>query len=181
MPRLDCKPFPVLNTTRLTLRQLDLRDTAEIYALRSDDRVNQFLDRPKTETMEEARLFIQKINDGIERNEWLYWAIVFQKQTALIGTICLWNFSSEKNSAEIGYELNPDFHGQGIMQEAMVKVIDYAFRELELQELEAHTHALNSKSTAILTRNNFKRELNSAADARPVESDLVIYTLRKPG
>ena len=45
MPGKDFTPFPVLKTQRLTLRQLINDDDKEIYALRSDDHVNKYLDR----------------------------------------------------------------------------------------------------------------------------------------
>ena len=36
----------VLDTTRLLLRQLKETDVSAIYSLRSNERVNQFIDRP---------------------------------------------------------------------------------------------------------------------------------------
>jgi len=51
---LRFSPFPVLTTDRLILRQLTSLDAAAIFALRSDERVNRYLDRPVCRRLEEA-------------------------------------------------------------------------------------------------------------------------------
>src|ERR1700739_2910268 len=102
---IKCIPFPILETERLVLRQLDIGDENEIFQLRSDEGVNKFLDRPRANTLDDAKRFIEKIVKGINGNECLYWAITLKNEKKLVGTICLWNFSLENNSAEIGYEL----------------------------------------------------------------------------
>ena len=93
-------PFPTLSTPRLLLRQLAETDDAAIFLLRSDDRVNKFLDRPKPNSMEEASAFIKKINDAITNNKSFYWAITLKDEPGLIGTICIWNISTDRKSAE---------------------------------------------------------------------------------
>jgi ribosomal-protein-alanine N-acetyltransferase len=55
-------PFPVLKTERLTLRQLISSDDKEIFALRSDDNVNKYLDRKPSKSLEDAKNFIRTIN-----------------------------------------------------------------------------------------------------------------------
>src|SRR6266481_3917752 len=88
-------PFPTLTTGRLILRRLMMDDAAEIAMLRSDERVNQYLDRPKTSTFSEAVEFINKIDKGLKNNESYYWAISIKDEHKLIGTICLWNIDIE--------------------------------------------------------------------------------------
>jgi len=62
-------------------------------------------------------------------------------------TICLWNFSSKKNVAELGYELDPALQGEGIMSEALKKIIEFGFQEIELKKIEAYTHKNNDNSS----------------------------------
>ena len=116
---LNFTPFPRLTTQRLLLRKLTIKDAKEIMILRSDEQVNKFLDRPKSGNITDAEKFIEKINNGIDNNQSIYWVITLTNSDALIGTICLWNISSESDNAEIGYELHPDFQGKGLMQEAI--------------------------------------------------------------
>ena len=106
METINLTPFPNLSTERLTLRQLNLQDDNEIFFLRSDERVLKYLVIPKANSIEEARAFIHKINNGSA-----YWAICLKNETKLIGTICFWNISKEENKAEIGYVLHPGYQG----------------------------------------------------------------------
>ena len=179
MPAINFIPFPDLLTEHLILRQLKMEDENEIFLLRSDERVNRFLDRARAASIEDARLFIQKINTGIVNSEGIYWAIVSKTGTALIGTICLFNLSGEKNTAEIGYELLPAFHGKGIMQEAISKVVDYGFDVMQLQTIEAVTHADNISSIKALEKNKFARDLptENKLSSEEKSMNMVVYSL----
>ena len=157
MLQLNFTPFPNLITDRLVLRQLSVNDENEIFKLRSDESVNKYLSRSKANSVEEARAFINKINTSIHNNESLYWGITLKESSALVGTICLWNISKENETAEIGYELIPDSQGKGIMQEALLKVIEFGFENMKLKTIEAHTHPDNDSSTKLLEKNNFKK------------------------
>jgi [ribosomal protein S5]-alanine N-acetyltransferase len=155
-------PFPVLKTERLTLRQLRSSDDKEIFALRSNDTVNKYLDRKPAKSIDDAKIFIQTINENIQRNDSIYWAITLNDTDKLIGTICLFNFSDDHSKGEIGYELFPHFQGKGLMQEATTKVIQFGFQHVGLHTIEAYTHSENQSSTRLLEKLNFKRD--SAAD-----------------
>ncbi len=150
------KPFPVLKTERLTLRQLVGTDANEIFALRSNGNVNKYLDRKPSKSIDDAKTFIQTINENIQRNNSIYWAITLNGVDKLIGTICLFDFSEDNLKAEIGYELLPDFQGKGIMQEATLKVIDFGSQHIRLNSIEANTHFENQSSTRLLEKFNFK-------------------------
>src|ERR1043166_1987919 len=147
--------FPILRTERLTLRQLSLDDQQNIFALRSDKEINKYLNRQISNTIEDAIDFINKVNDNIKKNNSIYWVITLTKTDTFVGTICLFDFSNEKNSCEIGYELMTKFQGQGIMKEAVEKVIDYAFQILQFQKIVAVTHNGNQNSTKLLAKFNF--------------------------
>jgi ribosomal-protein-alanine N-acetyltransferase len=154
-------PFPVLKTERLTLRQLTSSDDKEIFVLRSDDSVNRYLGRKPSESIDEARNFIRIINENIQRNDSVYWAITLNGTDSLIGTICLFNFSDENSRAEIGYELLSGSQGKGIMQEATSKVIEFGIRHIGLNLIEAYTHCENHSSTRLLEKLKFKMHIAS--------------------
>lgn len=173
--------FSELTTNRLLLRQLSLSDEGEIYLLRSNDIVNKYLDRPKARSIEDAREFIRRINFGVDNKQSMFWAVCFRDNSKLIGTICLWNFSDDNTKAEIGYELLPEYHRKGIMQEALSKILEFGFTDLQLNTIEAWTVQQNEGSTRILERNHFKRdtELENKIDRNTEGPDMVIYALSK--
>jgi ribosomal-protein-alanine N-acetyltransferase len=155
MDIINFTPFPNLTTERLNLRQVKIQDDSEVFALRSDKRVNEFLDRLTPVTIDDARKFIEKINDQISKNEVIYWGITLRNDNKLVGTICYWNISKESCRADIGYELHPDFQGKGIMQEAIIRIIDYGFETIKLKVIEADLDADNFKSINLLEKNGF--------------------------
>jgi ribosomal-protein-alanine N-acetyltransferase len=176
MGKLNFTPFPVLTTERLILRCLELSDDQLLFKLRSNENVNKYIVRTKQKDIKEIRAFISKINDEINNNEWIYWVISLKDDPTLIGDICLWNFSDEKTVAEIGYELDPAFQGKGIMSEALKKIIEYGFMEIELQSIEAYTHKKNDNSTKLLQKYNF---IQDAERIDKENTDNIIFTLSK--
>jgi [ribosomal protein S5]-alanine N-acetyltransferase len=158
MLAINFTPFPNLATERLSFRQLAPEDENEIFKLRSDDRVNRFLTRNTCKTIEEAGAFINKINSGISKGDSIYWAVTLKNDNKLIGTICLWNIQPENYRAEMGYELNPDYWGKGIMKEAIPKVIEYGLETMKLHSIEADLHPGNSQSVTLLEKNGFVKE-----------------------
>ena len=173
MNAISFTPLATFTTTRLNLRSLTYSDDQAIYAIRSNEQVNKYTNRQKQNGPEDARDFIERVNDGIRRNRWIYWAICLKDDPTLIGTICVWNFSNRKALAEVGYELHPSFQGQGIMSEAMKCIIDYCFTVLRLETLDAYTRKDNDNSIRLLVNNNFIEN----QERKDEEDNMVIYTL----
>ena len=174
MIELNFIPFPHLSTERLFLRQIEMKDDNEIFTLRSDDQVNQFLNRSKAETINDARQHIQRLNEGTNRNESIAWAITLKDDDKLIGSICLWKISKELAKAEIGYELIPAFQGRGIMQETIIAVIKYGFEKIKFRCIEAELSPQNMKSIKLLGKNGFVLDTSNQDKDNP---DSVVYTL----
>lgn len=147
--------FPVLTTYRLVLRQLQDEDVHAIFALRSDDTVCRYIARPCLQHIDEAKAFIGKIRKGYSDNSSYYWVLSLKDDQALMGSICLWNFSDDKTVAETGYEMLPGHHGKGYMHEALEAICEYGFGALMLTEIEAFTHRDNVSSKKLLERNGF--------------------------
>ncbi len=166
--------FPILTTTRLTLRQLSIDDSEAVLALRSDPAINKYLDRPLSSNTEDAINFINKVNENIEKNIAFYWAITLTETKTFVGTICLYDFA-EKNSCEIGYELLPEFQRLGIMQEAVQIVVDFAFDILKLKKILAFTHHANQASSNLLEKFNFIKSTERDKE----NPKLFIFTLTK--
>jgi ribosomal-protein-alanine N-acetyltransferase len=173
-------PFPQLATQRLLLQQLSLNDAEELFDVRTNETINKYLDRTVPASIEEVKIFINKINLSIHANQSLFWKVCLKEQPGLIGTICLWNFSKE-NKAEIGYELLPQFQGKGIMQEAFLKIIEFGFQTLQLTSIEARTVKQNESSIKILERNYFTKDhnLENKIDRDIDGSDMIIFSLSK--
>ena len=143
-----------LETSRLRLRKLASSDAAQLSLLRSDERVNRYLDRPPSTTYEEALQFVNKI---LTSNAY-YWGIDLKNETKLIGTVCLWNLDRENSIAEIGYELLPEFQGRALMMEVLPAIISYNAAVLKFTTIIATTHSENIASIRLLEKSHFVRD-----------------------
>ena len=148
-------PFPTLTTDRLILRKANKADGNEILFLRSDPSVNKYINRPPTNNLKDAEDFMERIENGIQKGQNINWNITLKNDPKMIGSICIWNFSEDQKTGEVGYDLHPQFHGKGMMSEALKCVVKYGFQELGLEKIEAYTHRENESSKRLLENNNF--------------------------
>lgn len=160
MTTFSFSPFPLLTTERLLLRAISLQDAEALSRLRSDAEVNKYIDRAGIWDIAATQGFIQKIMDGVARNESVYWIITLKDSNDLIGTAGLWNLSPEKSSAEIGYELLPAHQGHGYMQEAVRAVIDFGVEKMCLQVIEASVQKGNTASIRLLEKTGFQQKMD---------------------
>ncbi len=170
------KSFPVLETERLLLRSVSMKDNKEVLLIRSSPSVNHFIQRAPTSSLKDAEEFIQKIISGGENGGTIYWIITMKDSDVMIGSICLWNFSPDRTKAELGYELDPAFQQQGIMSEAMKCVLDFGLASLKLDKIEAFTHYGNKASKRLLEKNGFKL-IEGKKDM--YNEDNIVFVLRK--
>lgn len=151
-------PFPELTTSRLSLREISLDDTPVVFYLRSDEAITRYIERPedrKTKSLEDARQFIQFLDDALVNGDSISWAICENGSDQMIGSICIWNFSEDGKTGEIGYDLAEWQQGKGYMNEAMEKVLEFGFNALHLDAIEAFTDYRNLSSIRLLERNGF--------------------------
>lgn len=151
-------PFPNLTTDRLELNQISIEDADQLFELRSDKQVMQYIPRKPAETIDDAIQLIHHFDEVIHHNEKITWGIYLTETQRLIGTIGYMNIYKERFRAEIGYLLAPRYQGQGIMSEALKRVIDFGFHEMQLHSIEAIIHPDNQESARLLEANQFIKE-----------------------
>ncbi|WP_347217701.1 GNAT family N-acetyltransferase [Chryseobacterium sp.] len=144
-----------LETERLILKEINETHTEDILLIRSNKVTNQYVNRKSPKTNYDALEFILHIKKETQNKEVVFLGISYKNCQNLIGTICLWNFSKDKTLAEVGYELLPDYHRKGIMSEALGAVLDYGFKELQLQKIIAITSQFNENSKGLLLKYDF--------------------------
>lgn len=179
MLTLDFFKVPYLTTERLVLRSLGSQDLQAIHELRSDREVNLMVGREAPAELSESREFIERIAGMVEKREGLYWVLDLKEKDGLIGTICCWNFDVEDEIVEIGYELLPEFRGKGLMKEAMKKVIDYTFENLNARLITAFPSGVNADSVGLLKGLSFQLRDESYNNKHTNVPDMVSYVLKK--
>jgi [ribosomal protein S5]-alanine N-acetyltransferase len=158
MLTINFSPFPILETNKLLLRKITTDDVNEILQLRSNPETMKYIPRPLAKTKENALEHISMIEDKIVNNEGINWAITLKGNPKLIGIIGHYRIKPEHYRAEIGYMLLPEFHGQGIITEAIQEVVNYGFNVMHLHSIEAIIDPENSASEKVLQKNGFVKE-----------------------
>jgi len=154
----DFTNFPILQTERLLLRQIIRDDANEMLALRSNPEIMKYIPREMPKTLDDAIKHIEFMQGLLESSECINWAICLKEDNKLIGNIGYFRMQPENHRAEIGYMLDTGFHGKGIMQEALTKIINYGFETMKLHSIEAVTDPENYASWKLLEKNGFIRE-----------------------
>ncbi|WEK71506.1 MAG: GNAT family N-acetyltransferase [Candidatus Chryseobacterium colombiense] len=166
----------MIKTERLILKEINENYVEDIFKIRSNEVINQFVQRNSPKNNYDALQFILTIKEKTKNNQSFYWGVSLESQSNIIGTICLYNFSEDRKVAEVGYELLPDYHRQGIMSEALKAVLDFAFNDLHLQEMVAMTNKFNENSKGLLLKYDFVLEEGREDEGFP---DNLVFSLRK--
>lgn len=157
MLKLNFDPFPDIETKRLILRRITLDDLDAYFALRSNVIAMKYICQP-IPTLEETKTKIYRINEMINMNDGIVWALCLKTDNIMIGTASFHKVIKEHFRAEIGYMLHPNFWKQGIISEALQSVIDFGFNNMSLHSIEAQIDPENIGSEMVLQRFNFVKE-----------------------
>lgn len=173
--------FPELSTKRLVLRAIAMKDAAQIFEIRKNNRVNQFIMRETMESLGQAENLIKKVQNAYIEKKSLAWAGVLRGTETLIGTCGFNSFDFPNRHAEIGGELSTEFWGKNVAQEAFEAIIYFGMEELNLQTIEAKVTPENRGAIALLTAFGFVKEAHfkDRIFFNGKFYDMAVYTLHK--
>jgi ribosomal-protein-alanine N-acetyltransferase len=147
--------FPILQTDRLLLRELQTDDAEAIYGIMSNAEVMKYYDLEPFENIEQAHKLIQRYKQRYNKGEAIRWVIVLGNQ--VIGT-CGFFWDRHDYAAEIGFELSKNYWNQGIMSEALRTIIKYGFEKESINRIEAQVFSENTASQNLLQKLAFNQE-----------------------
>jgi [ribosomal protein S5]-alanine N-acetyltransferase len=151
--------FPILHTERLTLRDLRPTDAEALFGNYSDPRVTRQLGIAPHRTLEDTHDFLLDMHAWYRNRQVVRWVLTLRNgDDHLIGTLGFHQFDFGARRAEMGYEMNPTYWGNGYMSEAVAAIMDYGFYRMGLQRIEAGTDGINERSQRLLERLGFKQE-----------------------
>ena len=181
MLTINFYPFPNLESDRLLLRRLNNDDVNEVLELRGNPENMKYVPRPLITSKEDSLVHIALIDDKIVNNIGINWAITLKESPKMIGIIGHYKIHLENYRSEIGYMILPEYHGKGIVTEAVKLVLKYGFEQLQLHSIEAIIDPENGASEKVLQKNGFVKEAhlieNEFYDGKFL--DTVIYSLLK--
>lgn len=116
-----------LETENLIIRKFKLEDAEDAYKnLASEERLSECLGYRIHENVEETRMMIRSYMNEYDMNE-LVWAIEEKKTRTVVGYINALEYSKVNKLCNIKFGLALDLISEGLMEEALNKVLEYLF------------------------------------------------------
>ena len=136
-----------LTGERVRLREFGERDVDALAVVHTDPRALAYY-APEVGTLEHTRMlvatFIQWANETPRGN--FQFAIVDADTGSLMGSCGVRSKSCPPGSAEFGIGIGSSWWGRGIAHEAAKLILDFAFSELDLDEIYGMAVAQNESS-----------------------------------
>jgi ribosomal-protein-alanine N-acetyltransferase len=173
--------FPVLETDRLVLRKIESTDREALYKIFSSDKIMEHYGMFPYKDMSEVDILISNFSKAFEEQKSIRWAIELKEKRIVIGTCGFHNWNKKHLRAEVGYELNENYWRKGYIFEAITKLLEYAFYDLNINRVEALVYPENVASHLSLEKLGFQKEglLKEYCIFRDKKQDLIMYSLLK--
>ena len=144
--------IPALETDRLTLRGMRVSDAPDMYEYARRPSVTEYLTWEPHASVEETRQYLTYVGQRYRTGDFYDWSVVDKESGHMIGTCGFTSFNCPADSAEIGYVLSPAYQGRGLGTEAVRRVLEFGFEELNLHRIEAHFIQGNDASRRLMER-----------------------------
>ncbi len=147
-----------IETTRLTLRRLELSDAEMMfYNWTSDDKVTLFLRWDAHKTIDDTKNMIQQWLNSYQEDSTYYWGI-YLRDGEMIGSIGVTITSEHDLKGELGYKIGSRWWNQGYSSEAARAVIDYMFRNTDIERIDAFSSVKNPASGKVMEKAGMQYE-----------------------
>lgn len=154
----ELQTFPQLETNSLLLLRIISGDANALFNILSDPEVTEFYDEDAFTDKSQASDQIAAWENGFADKRCIRWGIIRKDKDDLMGSCGYYGFHSWNKRASIGYELARTSWRQGIMTEAFGAIIDFGFRRLELNRIDALVMPGNTASINLLEKLGFRNE-----------------------
>lgn len=144
--------IPTLRTERLILRPMHITDAPDMYEYACRDDLTEYLLWSPHPSVSYTRDYLAYIESRYATCDFYDWAVTLADSGKMIGTAGFTKIDAPNNCAEIGYVLNPEYHGMGLGTEAAKKVVDFGFDTLGLHRIEARFMKGNSASEHVMEK-----------------------------
>ena len=142
--------LPVLETPRLILRQMERSDAMDMYEYARLQETSRYLLWSPHPSPEYTRAYLSMIGRFYRKGQFFDWAVVDKNSGRMIGTCGFAKLDQKHQIGEIGYVLNPSYHGRGYATEAASAVIRYGFEVLGLNRIEGRYMVENIASRRVM-------------------------------
>lgn len=147
----------LFETERLILRPLEMSDASDLFELNKNPNVHKYLWQKPEQDIDESIKVIEYVQRQYKENNIGRFATILKETGEFIGWtgIKFVNDHVENgntNFYDYGYRLDEKFWNKGYATEATQFWLDYGFKEMKIEVMNAYTHSENGASNHILQK-----------------------------
>lgn len=175
--------LPQLETERLILRPLISSDAKNIFAYAKNPNVSQFTLWEPHKNVADSLKFITEYAQPLYKQQVPEPLAIILKDNPkkVIGTVgCFW-VSKPSQTMELAYAIAEPFWGKGLVAEASEAVLDYCFKNLNVNRVQSRCKTENKASSRVMEKVGMTYEgtLKSAIFHRNRFWDVQYYAILK--
>ncbi|MDQ7092321.1 GNAT family N-acetyltransferase [Desulfosporosinus sp. PR] len=156
---LNHRGTQTIETERLILRRFELTDSQSVFELwMNDPEVQNNYGESVCNTVEEVERLLAKWLCLYNNNEFYRWSIILKEANKSIGQIAFYLVNNQNQRADVEYCIGQSCWGKGYAPEALKAVIDYAFRHIGINRVQAFHRSKNASSGNVLRKAGMKYE-----------------------
>lgn len=147
----------ILKTERLILQPFQKEDAKRVRDLANNKDLASILGLPHPYELKHAEEWIALHPELLKTGVKYPLKIVLKEINEIIGTITL-RIDKNNRKGELGYWIGRDYWGNGYATEAVNKMIDFGFHELNLNKIWASALTRNLASKRVLEKAGLQKE-----------------------
>ncbi len=150
---------PLFASSRLLFSVWKDSDLEWFAQMNADKEVMQFF--PKTLTKQESADFLKRLQKHQDTNGYCYYKVVEKQASKPIGFIGLAYQTYDTHftpATDIGWRLKKEFWGKGYATEGAQRCLDFAFQELDLNEVISTCIVQNKPSENVMQKMGMQKQ-----------------------
>lgn len=145
----------------LYLELLSLNHAQELFTLVDKNRsyLREFLPwLDSSKSIKDSKIFIEYFLKDYKKTSPSSLQLTIIYNNKLIGMLSLFCFDKNNKHAKVGYWLDKEYEGKGLMSKSVYKLLNYSFYNLDLNKIEIRCATNNVKSNNIAINLGFKKD-----------------------
>lgn len=148
-----------LETERLILRRFEMEDSEALYVnVTSDSMVNKFLTWQLHNNISDTVLLLRGWMERYQDNERYCWAIELKETNQVVGVIASPTVRNRTDTVDVTYCIGSQWWGKGLATEALQAVVDFFFKVVEVNRIEAGYDVNNPNSGRVMEKIGMQKE-----------------------
>jgi ribosomal-protein-alanine N-acetyltransferase len=131
---------------------MSLKDAGDYFELASDPAVTVFTIWETHKTIDDTYQYLNYVLDKHLNKQAYHWGIIDKLSLKLIGRTGLIHWDVSHQRVELGFALSNSYWNKGIITEATNVIINYCFKELNVNRIEGRCNYDNTGSSRVMEK-----------------------------